>query len=106
MLVRFAAVLTLAGLASAVVAQEHEHASSPGATERLGTVHFATSCRPDAQKRLDRAVALLHSFEFAAASDAFESTARADPSCGIAYWGVALASWGNPFAAGQKAPKQ
>ena len=32
--------------------------------------------------------------------------ARTDPSCGLAYWGVALASWGNPFAAGQKAPTQ
>ena len=24
----------------------------------------------------------------------------------MAYWGVALAAWGNPFAAGQKAPTQ
>jgi len=51
-------------------------------------------------------VALLHSFEFAPAIDGFVAAAKADASCGIAYWGVALASWGNPFAAGQKDPAQ
>ena len=103
-----AAVLVLAGHADFALAQEqqHEHASSPSASESLGTVHFATSCRSDTQKQFDRAVALLHSFEFAPAIEAFEATASADASCGIAYWGIALSSWGNPFAAGQKAPAQ
>jgi hypothetical protein len=84
-------------------AQEHP---APASEQRLGTVSFETSCSAAAQTQFNRAVALLHSFEFAPAIDGFNDVARADPSCGIAYWGVALASWGNPFAAGQKAPAQ
>ncbi len=44
------------------------------------------------------AVALLHSFWFNAAASAFTSVAEKDPSCGIAWWGVAMSRWGNPFA--------
>ncbi len=84
--------------------QEHEHSSA--STERLGTVHFATSCTAAAAPQFDRAVALLHSFSFGASIDAFNATLGTDPSCGIAHWGIALASWGNPFAAGQKAMAQ
>jgi hypothetical protein len=76
------------------------------AAEQLGTVHLPTSCIPEAQTRFDRAVALLHSFEFAAATAAFAATAATDGSCGMAYWGVALSAWGNPFAPGQKGPTQ
>lgn len=101
-----AALLALTALARGVTAQEHEHASSPAALEKIGTVHFEASCRPAAGQRLDRAVAFLHSFEFAAATRAFEETFEADPACAIAHWGVALAAWGNPFAPGQKAAGQ
>jgi hypothetical protein len=94
----------LAMLGPIAAGQEHEHGGVT--TEQLGTVSFETSCSAAAQTQLDRAVALLHSFEFALAIEGFEGTARTDPACGIAYWGVALASWGNPFAAGQKAPMQ
>jgi tetratricopeptide (TPR) repeat protein len=99
-----AATLALAVLAHVARGQEHEHGSA--SPERLGTVSFDTSCGAAAQTQMNRAVALLHSFEFGPATDAFETVARTDSSCGIAYWGVALASWGNPFAAGQKAPAQ
>ena len=94
--------LTLAGAAAA---QQHEHASSTS-PEKLGTVHFETTCSSAVQEPFDRAVALLHSFEFGVAIQAFGGVAKTDPSCGIAYWGIALASWGNPFAAGQKSPMQ
>jgi hypothetical protein len=96
------AVLALMMLAHASTAQEH----APASTEQLGTVSFDTSCAADSQQQFNRAVALLHSFEFAPAIDAFNAVATRDPSCGIAYWGIALASWGNPFAAGRKAPTQ
>jgi hypothetical protein len=98
------AALALLTLSYAAAGQEHEH--GPGSAEHIGTVSFATSCDAAAQSQFDRAVALLHSFEFASAIRAFEATGTTDPSCGIAYWGVALGSWGNPFAAGQKAPAQ
>ena len=94
--------LALALLSVRITAQEHVHE----AAETLGTVSFETSCSTEAQPRFNRAVALLHSFEFAPAIAGFEDTLKADPSCGIAAWGIALASWGNPFAPGKKAPLQ
>jgi hypothetical protein len=72
-----------------------EKAAAP---ERLGTVHFAIDCAAAAQPQFDRAVALLHSFWFDAAIGAFTEAAKADPSCGIAHWGVAVAWLGNPLA--------
>jgi tetratricopeptide (TPR) repeat protein len=67
--------------------------------ERLGTVRFATSCAPAVQPQFDRAVALLHSFHLDAAVGAFSDVAAADPTCGMAYWGVAMSWLGNPLAA-------
>ncbi len=97
-------LLALGVLPRLAVGQEHDHPAV--STERLGTVHFATSCSAAAAPRFDRAVALLHSFSFGASIEAFEETLRTDPSCALACWGEALASWGNPFAAGQKALPQ
>lgn len=95
-----ACVLTLA--AAGVFAQEHEH----GAGEKLGTVHFSTSCNAGAQKEFDRAVALLHSFQFSKAIQGFNAALKEDATCGIAYWGIALSQWSNPFAAGMKDQRQ
>src|SRR5436190_4308114 len=79
--------------------------------ERLGKVHFATSCAGpsraesrDAGEEFDHAMALLHSFEFPDAIAGFKQVLQIDPSCGIAQWGIALATWGNPFA-GLRPPK-
>ena len=71
---------------------------------RLGEVHFETSCSPDAQDPFEHAVALLHSFEFGPAIAGFRAALAADPRCAIADWGIALSSWGNPFAPGLKPP--
>src|SRR4030095_15668596 len=77
-------------------AQDHVHSSD----EKLGTVTFETSCTSPAQTQFNRAVALLHSFEFPRAIDAFGATLTADSSCAIAEWGIALSRWSNPFAVG------
>ena len=61
--------------------------------EKLGRVHFTTSCSPAVQGDLDRAVALLHSFWYSAAVKAFTAVAAAEPSCAMAYWGVAMSWW-------------
>ncbi len=66
--------------------------------EKLGTVSFANSCSPAVQADLARAVALLHSFWFDFAIKGFNDVAQADPSCGIAHWGAAVAWLGNPLA--------
>jgi hypothetical protein len=66
--------------------------------EKLGQVQFPTSCSATAQPQFDRAVALLHSFWFGEAIKAFQGAAQADPACGIAHWGAAVAWLGNPLA--------
>jgi hypothetical protein len=96
------AVAALALAATAVAQDQHRHEGV--APERLGTVHFETSCKPETRAEFDRAVALLHSFWFTASLKAFETVAAADPACGMAWWGAALSYWGNPFVA-LRAPK-
>ena len=100
-------ISTIAIAAAVVVApasgqQTHEH----GGPEKLGTVRFATSCSAAAQPTFTRGMALLHSFEFAPAIETFTAAGTTDPGCAIAYWGIALSRWGNPFAAGIKTPAQ
>ncbi len=96
-----AAVLLAAPLAPAHPQhQEHQTASA----EKLGTVRFATSCSPSVAPQFNRAVALLHSFEFGASIRGFNEVLAADSSCAMAYWGLALSRWGNPMAAGLRPP--
>jgi tetratricopeptide (TPR) repeat protein len=96
-------VLSLAlGVGSAAATQQHEHGAATD--EKLGTVAFATSCSAAAQSQFNRAVALLHSFEFGRAMDAFKTTLTSDPSCAMAEWGIALSRWSNPFAVGIRPP--
>ena len=92
-----AAVLLLFTAARGMT-QQHQH----GNGEKLGEVHFATSCNELAQSDFNRAVALLHSFQFSRAIERFNAVLREDSTCAIAYWGIALSDWSNPFAPGQK----
>jgi hypothetical protein len=78
----------------------------PVRQQQLGTIRFTTSCDATAQPGFNRAVALLHSFAFAQAVDGFTAVLRTDPHCAMAYWGLALSAWGNPFAAGIKPATQ
>jgi hypothetical protein len=83
----------LAALASLVIA------GTPAAqVEKLGKVSFPTSCSAAVQPQFERAVALLHSFWFGEAIKGFQAVAQADPGCGIAHWGAAVAWLGNPLA--------
>ena len=82
--------------ATCALAQPHDDPQHP-APEQLGQVHFDNSCQPAVGAAFDRAVALLHSFAFGTAKDAFEGVLADDPECAIAYWGIALTHWGNPF---------
>jgi hypothetical protein len=91
-----AILLTLA--VSRSTAQEHRH----GNGEKLGSVNFATSCNEVAQKDFNRALALLHSFQFSRAIAGFNSVLAEDATCGIAFWGISLSDWSNPFAPGIK----
>ena len=69
------------------------HADDPGkGQEKLGKVLFKTTCTPDAQKQFERALAMLHSFHFPETVKAFSAIPQTDPSCAIAYWGIAVST--------------
>jgi hypothetical protein len=89
--------LSRAGLAQA------GHLTTP---EKLGSVSFSTSCSAVVQSPFNRSVALMHSFQFASSIQAFRGILSTDQSCSMAYWGIALSNWGNPFASGLKAQAQ
>ena len=85
---RWRILLTLLFIVPFSSAQE---AHSHGAPEKLGKVSFPTSCTPAVQEQFDRGVALLHSFAYTAAENAFQAVAEQDPRCAMAHWGMAMA---------------
>jgi len=87
------AAVTLA--ASALPAQEHDHQFG-----QLGRVTFPVSCNPEAQRRFESAMAVLHSFWWEQGDRAFGAVLEADSSCAMAWWGLAMNAWNNPFAGG------
>src|ERR1700729_3596618 len=86
---RIAVIVLAMGFGVCVHAADDEHHSHP-APEKLGTVTFPTSCQPAIKPGFDRALALLHSFAYAASEQAFRDVAARDPGCAIAHWGVAM----------------
>ena len=87
----FISMVLLVGVCAAFVAPvvaQHEHpAGDPG---KLGKVSFLVSCDPSVQPQFSSAVAMLHSFWYEKAGDAFAAVAEKDPKCGMAYWGIAM----------------
>src|SRR5688572_14999580 len=75
-------------------AQHEQHGAG---AEKLGTVNFETSCKAETRADFNRAVALLHSFEYRPAIEGFQKVLAVDATCATAYWGIAVAQWGNPF---------
>lgn len=69
----------------------------------LGKVYFPVSCPVSVQNSFNRAVALLHSFQYTEATGAFQDIAKVDPHCAMAYWGLAMSLyqqlWNFPNAA-------
>ncbi len=91
------AVLVLALLATALPldAQVHDHPAGDAA--HLGTVTFEVSCAEEVAADFAVGVAMLHSFWFGEAHDAFAAIAEQDPQCAMAHWGRAVARMGNPM---------
>jgi tetratricopeptide (TPR) repeat protein len=88
--------------------EEHHHALTE---EEVGSVHFLTSCRADLADGINRAVALLHSFQYEQARQAFTEISEKEPQCAMAQWGVAMSHyhglWDNgDTAAGRVALKK
>ena len=62
------------------------HAQSSGDSQAVGTtlVDFATSCDAAVTSEFNRAVELLHSFEYPESEEIFRSILESDPECGMA----------------------
>ena len=68
----------------------HPHAISE---KELGSVNFRTSCSEKVHGQFQRALALLHSFQYEQARAAFAEISRQDPECAMAHWGVAMSHY-------------
>lgn len=86
-------------LTAAPAAAQHSHGSAPvtasGAPplfDNLGDHHHPiTTASPTAQRYFDQGLRLVYAFNHDEAIRAFQEAARLDPTCAMAYWGVALA---------------
>jgi hypothetical protein len=83
---RTQSILLILLLLSPAAYAQHQH----GTPEKLGSVSFPVSCDTKVQSSFNRAVALLHSFAYASAAEAFQEIARQDPGCAMAHWGIAM----------------
>jgi hypothetical protein len=84
-------VVLMLGVCGALVSSafaQHEHPA--GDPAKLGKVSFPVSCDPSVQPQFSSAVAMLHSFWYEKASQTFTAVAETDPTCGMAYWGIAM----------------
>src|SRR5207302_3200009 len=67
--------------------------------QQLGNVHLKTSCNEVAQRRFDRGMRYQHSYWYVNAKEVFEDAIKADPTCAMAQWGIALTLMDNPHNA-------
>jgi tetratricopeptide (TPR) repeat protein len=89
--------LALGAGAGAAAAQGHamhseapKEAPAPLFTD-LGAYHRAvTTASPEAQSYFDQGLRLLYAFNLEEAQRSFEAATKADPQCGMCFWGVAM----------------
>lgn len=101
-------IVVLSCGASVGAQEQHHHVLAP---EEIGSVHFSTSCAQTAADDFNRAIAVLHSFQYEQVREAFDAITRKDPQCAMAQWGVAMSYyhglWDNgDMAAGRVALKK
>ena len=82
-------LLFVAAFASrnAVAQENHQHVLTE---QEVGSVKFSTSCSRAVENNFNRAVALLHSFQYEQVQHAFDDIAKQDPTCAMAQWGIAM----------------
>lgn len=104
---RYAGFALFSTLICAATAQSQERHDHSGGASTLGEVAFANSGAAAAQAPFLRGLALLHSFEYGEAAEAFREAQKADASFAMAYWGEALTFahllWGEDDPAGARA---
>jgi hypothetical protein len=72
-------------------------AISQPSEEKFGEASFSISCSPAAQRQFNTAVAMLHSFHYPRTVREFTAIASQEPSCAMAYWGIAISQRSNPL---------
>lgn len=80
------------------IGSNHAHEGEEDSSQKLGSVHFETSCNSEAQALFDQGVAGLHSFWFSESRRLFSGALDKDGACAMGHWGLAMISWGNPLA--------
>src|SRR5438309_11927662 len=91
LLIRFLLILMVLAPFSPCPARQEPASSGP--TKGLGMIVFRNSCSPTAQPSLLQGIAQLHSFRYAAAESAFSEASHSDPTCAMAFWGLAMSSY-------------
>jgi tetratricopeptide (TPR) repeat protein len=92
-------VRLLSGLVAAACVSLSQPVLAQAVDQKLGKVHFETSCTPEAAAAFDQGMLYQHSFWYRASQREFNRALKADPGCGIAYWGIALSLLWNPHTA-------
>ncbi len=90
---RVLTIFLCASLFLAPVARSDDQHHHELTAEEVGSVHFATSCSKTVSVNFNRAVALLHSFQYEQARQAFNKISARDPQCAMAQWGVAMSHY-------------
>jgi hypothetical protein len=85
--------------------EEHHHALTE---QEVGSVQLETSCSKGVAASFNRAVALLHSFQYEQSRQTFTQISKEHPECAMAQWGIAMSHyhglWDNgDLAAGGRA---
>ena len=91
--IRLVSTLVISVALCVTAAAQHEHHNEGAPPEKLGTVNFKNTCKPEVQQAFMRSVALLHSFWYDEAERQFLNIAEQDPKCAIAYWGAGMSGW-------------
>ena len=68
----------------------HHHALTDA---EIGSINFPNSCSAEVKTGFNRAVALLHSFQYEQSRQIFETVAKKDTHCAMAEWGVAMSHY-------------
>jgi tetratricopeptide (TPR) repeat protein len=83
-------VLLTAFVSIRVVNAQESHPHQHDTAEKLGQVSFPVSCRSAAPQKFNRALALLHSFQYVEAELAFTDITASEPNCAMGWWGQAM----------------
>ena len=83
----FLFAIALVCVARASPQEVHAHGTT---TQIVGKVDFPISCSKLAQGKVERGLALLHSFLFDDAEEQFKRAGVGDPTCPMAFWAQAI----------------